>query len=175
MSKGDVEVIYILGNHDWYFRGAIEEGGIYFGKILICDSYVYNSISGEKIFITHGDCFDGFVRLNPIMYWIGDNAYELTIQLNKIYNWFRRIFGLQYWSLSAYLKSRVKNAVKFLTEYKKFSSIKTIQMGCQSIMIGHTHHPEIIMGEYYNTGDFCESCSYIIEKLDGKIELRFVK
>ena len=82
---------------------------------------------------------------------------------------------LDYWSFSAYMKSRVKSAIKFLSEYKKISESKIKEKNCDSIMIGHTHSPELNDGSYYNTGDFCESCSYIIEDLDGNMKLMFVK
>jgi UDP-2,3-diacylglucosamine pyrophosphatase LpxH len=173
-SRKGVKVVYIVGNHDFYIRSIIEDQNILFGDILICNEYIYKSISGELIFITHGDCFDGFVRVHPLLYWIGDKSYEFSIFINRIYNWLRNIFGYQYWSLSSYLKTKVKNIVKFLSEYKKMSQEKVKQMKCDSIMIGHTHSPEIILGEYYNTGDWVESCSYIIENLDGSMELKFV-
>ena len=102
-------------------------------------------------------------------------AYNLSIFINKYYNRLRKIFGFQYWSLSSYLKSKVKNVIKFITEYKMMSENKLKETGCDSIMIGHTHTPEIDLGSYYNTGDFCESCSYIIENLNGDIELKFSK
>lgn len=175
LSRKEVSVVYLLGNHDYYIRSVIEEGNIFFGNILICDEYIYETIKGEKIYLTHGDCFDGFVRISPWLYWLGDVAYELSITINKIYNYFRRLFKLEYWSFSAYMKTKVKNAIKFLTEYKKLSELKIQEKGCDSIMIGHTHNPEIIEGKYYNTGDFCESCSYIIEDFDGNIKLMFVK
>ena len=69
------------------------------------------------------------------------------------------------------MKSRVKNAVAFLAEYKKTARRTIEDKGCDSIMIGHTHNPEIILGEYYNTGDFCETCSFLYEDLDGEIKL----
>lgn len=175
LSRKEVSVVYLLGNHDYYIRSVIEEGNIFFGNILICDEYIYETVKGEKIYLTHGDCFDGFVRISPWLYWLGDVAYELSITINKIYNYFRRLFKLEYWSFSAYMKTKVKNAIKFLTEYKKLSELKIQEKGCDSIMIGHTHNPEIIEGKYYNTGDFCESCSYIIEDFDGNIKLMFVK
>jgi hypothetical protein len=175
LSRKGVQVIYLPGNHDFYIRSIIEDGNINFGDILICDEYVYKNIKGESIYITHGDCFDGFVRMHPFLYWLGDTSYEVSISINKVYNWFRNKFGYQYWSFSAYLKSRVKNVIKFLSEYRKISGEKVKEMNCDSIMIGHTHSPEIIQGEYYNTGDWVESCSYIIEDLDGNMELRFVK
>ena len=174
-SRKGVKVVYIVGNHDFYVRSVIEDQNIHFGDVLICNEYIYENLNKELIYITHGDCFDGFVRMHPMIYWLGDKSYEFSIFINKIYNYFRRIFGLEYWSLSAYLKSKVKNVIKFLSEYKKMSAIKVREMNCHSILIGHTHSPEITQGEYYNTGDWVESCSYIIEKLDGTMELKFVK
>ena len=73
------------------------------------------------------------------------------------------------------MKTKVKNAIKFLSEYKRISQKTIEEKGCDSIMIGHTHNPEIEEGKYYNTGDFCESCSYIIEEMTGKIKLLYVK
>ena len=84
----------------------------------------------------------------------------------------RRFFGLEYWSLSAYLKSKVKNAISFVNDFKILSIKKLEEVGCDSIMIGHIHTPAI-ESRYYNTGDFCESCSYLIETLDGDIELLY--
>jgi UDP-2,3-diacylglucosamine pyrophosphatase LpxH len=175
LSRKNVEVIYIVGNHDFYVRSVLEDGNINFGDIIICDEYIHTTIKGEIIYLTHGDCFDGFVRISPWLYWLGDVSYELSIFINKIYNWFRKLFKLEYWSFSAYMKTRVKSAISFLTQYKKISQSVVEEKGCDSIMIGHTHSPELIDGKYYNTGDFCESCSYIIEESDGNIKLLFVK
>lgn len=175
LSRKEVKIVYLVGNHDYYIRSVIEEGNILFGNILICDEYIHTTLKGEIIYLTHGDCFDGFVRISPWLYWLGDVAYELSITINKIYNWFRKLMKLEYWSFSAYMKTKVKDAIKFLTEYKKLSSLKVQEKGCDSIMIGHTHNPEIIQGEYYNTGDFCESCSFIIEDLEGNLKLMFMK
>lgn len=174
-SRKGVNVTYIVGNHDFYVRSLIEDGNIEIGDILVCDEYIYTAVSGERIYITHGDCFDGFVRMHPFLYWLGDTAYELSIKINGVYNFFRSKFGYSYWSLSAYLKNGVKNVIKFLSEYKRMSGEKVIEKGCDSIMIGHTHAPEMILGTYYNTGDFCESCSYIVEKEDGVMDLRYIK
>lgn len=173
-SRKGVNIVYLIGNHDFYIRNLIEEGDIKIGEILICDEYIYDSVSGEKILITHGDCFDGFVRVNPLLYWLGDKSYELSIKINKVYNFFRKIFGLSYWSLSAYLKTKVKNVIKFLSEYHKMAERKVSEKNCDSILMGHTHSPEIIPRKHYNTGDFVESNSYIIETLEGKIELKFI-
>lgn len=180
-DRKGINVVYILGNHDHYLRTLIENStleeakSIKLGNIIICDDYIYKTISNEKIYMTHGDCFDGFIRVHPFLYWLGDTAYEFSIKINKIYNFLRKIFGLEYWSLSAYLKIHVKSILSFLSEYKKISQEKLKNEKCDSLMMGHIHSPLIEDGKYYNTGDWVESCSYIIEDLEGKIELKYVK
>ena len=171
-SRKGVKVTYILGNHDFYLRGLIKEENMNIGDITLCDEMYYETLKGEKIYICHGDQFDGFIRLHPFLYILGDWAYELSFKINKFYNVIRRFFGLEYWSLSAYLKSKVKNAISFVNDFKILSIKKLEEVGCDSIMIGHIHTPAI-ESRYYNTGDFCESCSYLIETLDGDIELLY--
>lgn len=174
LSRHNINVVYLIGNHDFYVRDLIKEGNINLGNILICDEFIYTTIKNEKILLIHGDRFDGFVATHKILYLIGDLGYELSMKINWVYNKIRKLFGLNYWSFSAYIKKKVKNIIKFLTEYKKASMQLVKEKNCVSIMIGHTHSPEIILGEYYNTGDFVESCSYIIEDLEGNLELKFI-
>jgi UDP-2,3-diacylglucosamine pyrophosphatase LpxH len=98
----------------------------------------------------------------------------MSFKINKTYNWFRKVFGLDYWSLSQYLKSKVKNAITFINDFKILSLKKLDEVNCDSIMIGHIHTPAVEkIGDktYYNTGDFCESCSFLYEDLNGDILL----
>lgn len=176
-SRKGVKVNYILGNHDHYLRGLIKESNLNIGDIEISDTMFYMTGKGESIYICHGDQFDGFVRLHPFLYMIGDWAYEFSFKINNVYNFFRKLFGLQYWSLSKYLKSHVKDAISFINDFKKLAMIQIQDVDCDAIMIGHIHTAEISEIEdkkYYNTGDFCESCSYIIEDLEGNIILRYI-
>jgi UDP-2,3-diacylglucosamine pyrophosphatase LpxH len=177
MSRKNVSVKYIIGNHDYYLRDLIEEENINLGNILICDEVIYETIKGEKIFICHGDQFDGFVRIHPFIYYLGDIAYEFSYTVNRIYNKVRYVLGLNYWSLSKYLKNKVKNAVSYLNDFKFLAIQKIQQSECDSIMIGHIHHPcieKIGNKNYYNTGDFCESCSFLYEDYEGNIKLTMV-
>ena len=176
-SRKGVKVNYILGNHDHYLRGLIKESNLNIGDIEISDEMFYITTKGESIYICHGDQFDGFIRLHPFLYMIGDFAYELSFKINTIYNKIRKIFGLDYWSLSKFLKSTVKDAVSFINDFQRLSVMKLEEIGCDSIMIGHIHTPAIEKlkeKNYYNTGDFCESCSYIIEDLEGNIILNYI-
>ena len=177
MSRKGVKVNYILGNHDHYLRELIKEGNISLGDIEISDELYYSTSTGETIYICHGDQFDGFVRLHPFLYMLGDWAYEFSFKINTIYNKIRKVLGLEYWSLSKFLKSKVKDAVSFINDFKYLSMKKIEDNNCDSIMIGHIHTPAIedINGKrYYNTGDFCESCSYLVENMNGEIELRII-
>ena len=176
-SRKGVKVNYILGNHDHYLRGLIKESNLNIGDIEISDEMFHITTKGESIYICHGDQFDGFIRLHPFLYMIGDFAYELSFKINTIYNKIRKIFGLEYWSLSKFLKSTVKDAVSFINDFQRLSIMKLEEIGCDSIMIGHIHTPAIEkLGEktYYNTGDMVESCSYIIEDLEGNIILNYI-
>ena len=177
MSRKGIKVKYIIGNHDYYLRGLVKENNINIGDIELCDYTYYQTHKGEMIYICHGDQFDGFVRLHPFLYMLGDWAYELSFKINTVYNKIRKIFGLEYWSLSKFLKGRVKDAISFINDFKTLAFLKIDQMECDSIMIGHIHTPAIEKIEnknYYNTGDFCESCSYMIETIDGDIELHYI-
>jgi UDP-2,3-diacylglucosamine pyrophosphatase LpxH len=175
-SRKGLKVIYIIGNHDFYLRDLIEDENISLGDILICDEYYYTTLKNEKIYMCHGDQFDGFIRMHPFLYVLGDFAYELSFKINNIYNKLRKIFGFEYWSLSKFLKRKVKNAVSFVNDFKILSIKKLEEVNCDSIMIGHIHTPSIEQiqnKKYYNTGDFCESCSFLIEDLQGNINLLF--
>jgi len=177
LSRKGVNVTYIIGNHDFYLRSLIEEQNMTIGDIELCDDMIYITSRGEKIYICHGDQFDGFIRVHRFIYVFGDWAYEMSFKINKIYNFFRKLFNMEYWSLSAYLKHKVKNVISFINDFKILSEKKAIEMNCESIMIGHIHTPaidKINSITYYNTGDFCESCSYLIENIDGKIELLYI-
>lgn len=177
LSRKGTKVIYILGNHDFYLRSLLDEHQeVNVGDIVMCDEYYHTTLTGEKIYICHGDQFDGFIRMHPFLYRLGDSAYELSFKINKVYNFFRKIFGFQAWSLSAYLKSKVKNAISFINDFKFLAYKKIEETQTDSIMIGHIHTPAIEQIQnktYYNTGDFCESCSYLIETLEGKIQLHY--
>lgn len=176
LSRKGVAIVYILGNHDFYLRGLIEEGDINIGDILLCDDHQHTTQAGERIYICHGDQFDGFIRLHPFLYILGDWAYEMSFKINKWYNKLRTLLGLEYWSLSQYLKSKVKNAISFINDFKYLSIKKLEETECDSIMIGHIHTPAVeTIGnkKYYNTGDMVESLSYIIEDMDGNIKLLY--
>jgi len=170
--KGKVKIVYCIGNHEYYLRGLIEEQNISIGDIEMCNEYIYKTLKGESIYMCHGDAFDGFVRLHPLLYLIGDLAYEFSFKISSVYNKIRHLFGFNNWSLSQFLKNNVKNAISYINDFKYICIKKLEDVNCDSVMIGHIHSAVIEKIEnhtYYNTGDFCESCEFLIENLDGEI------
>jgi len=177
MSRRNINIHYLIGNHDYYLRGLISEQNIDIGNIKLCDEMIYKTLKGESIYICHGDQFDGFIRVHKFLYLLGDMAYELSYKINTIYNYIRRLFNMEYWSLSSYLKSKVKNVISFINDFKILAIKKANEEKCDSIMMGHIHTPAIEKIDninYYNSGDFCESCSFLVETLEGNIELHYV-
>ena len=143
LARAGICIRLFAGNHDYYLRGLIEEQDINIGNIQLCDSYIYESVSGKRIYILHGDQFDGFIRLHPILYLLGDKAYNFSIFINKFYNIIRKRFGFQYWSLSSYLKSKVKSAISFINDFKRLAIVEIKERNCDGILMGHIHSPSI--------------------------------
>jgi UDP-2,3-diacylglucosamine pyrophosphatase LpxH len=124
--------------------------------------------------VTHGDYFDGVIQCAKWLAYLGDNAYELTLRLNRHLNRLRSRMGLPYWSLSAYLKHRVKKALNYVTQFEVAVAAEARQRGHQGVVCGHIHRAEMrdINGiQYCNDGDWVESRTALVENLDGRLEL----
>jgi UDP-2,3-diacylglucosamine pyrophosphatase LpxH len=105
---------------------------------------------------------------------VGDIGYQFLLQLNRPVHWVRNRLGLAPWSLSAYVKSRVKNAVNFIGDFEEAIGRYAADHGAQAVLCGHIHTPAIRqIGEisYYNSGDWVESCTALIEDGTGRITM----
>lgn len=175
MARKNVSTTYVLGNHDEALRSFIEDDmNFSFGDIKVCNEIVYKSVSGKNVLIVHGDCFDGAIRSMGWVYFLGDRAYEFLLFINTIYNWWRRRFGMGYWSLSAYLKSKVKSAIQVASNFDELVTRKCIIDSCDIAIYGHSHTPgfkTIKTKKILNIGDHCENCTCIVETVDGKFQL----
>jgi UDP-2,3-diacylglucosamine pyrophosphatase LpxH len=126
------------------------------------------------LLVIHGDQFDVITRYHRWLAFLGDSAYEFTLTLNRWLNHWRARYGYGYWSLSAYLKHKVKTAVSFISDFEEAIAHECVKRGLHGVVCGHIHHAEIRkVGEvdYLNCGDWVESCTALIEHWDGTIEL----
>jgi UDP-2,3-diacylglucosamine pyrophosphatase LpxH len=162
-SKNDIKVIYIPGNHDDFLR---EYGEFSFGNVEVHNEYIYNDT-----FITHGDLYDGVVKLK----WLGilgSVGYDLAISIDRKL----KKLGMKR-SLSKFLKSKVKEAVKFMTQFEVELTRQAKKHKCNTVICGHIHHPEDRIIEnirYLNCGDWIENNSFIIYN-NGQYEVQLYK
>jgi len=170
-ARKGTRTIYISGNHDELLRGFIP---ITFGDIELVNEVIHETVGGKKFLVIHGDDFDGILNYAKWISKLGDIAYNALLSVNRHYNNIRRKLGFEYWSLSAYLKNKVKNAVQFINNYSIAVVDECKRRGMDGIICGHIHNAEIsIINDivYCNDGDFCESCTALVEEFDGTLKI----
>jgi len=172
-AKRGTKVVYVAGNHDEFLRPMIPYG-FSFGLIEIRNQTEHIGADGKHYLITHGDLFDGITRLAPWLAFLGDKLYDLVLEWNSRFNWIRHKLGFGYWSLSKYLKHKVKKASDFMFQFETNIARYCKKRGFDGVICGHIHHAEIkeINGIIYmNDGDWVESCTALVEHYDGRWEI----
>jgi UDP-2,3-diacylglucosamine pyrophosphatase LpxH len=172
-ARKGTRVVYVPGNHDEFARDYLDNS---FGQIEVVGEAVHETADGKRLLVIHGDEFDCVVRYARWLAFVGDRAYSLAITVNHWFNWARRHLGYPYWSLSAFLKYRVKNAVKYIDDFERSLAAAARKRQADGVICGHIHHAEVnhVDGVLYgNCGDWVESCSALVEHADGRIEVVF--
>ncbi len=170
-AKHDTKVIYIPGNHDEVLRDFV---GMEFGNVSIQKDAIHVTAAGKRLLVLHGDEFDSVVQVSRWLAMLGNRVYDWLLYLNRWVNVFRRKLGFPYWSLAAYLKHKVKNAVQFISDFEQAVARETERRGVDGVVCGHIHHAEITTHNdilYCNDGDWVESCTALVERHDGTLEL----
>ncbi|GFE78362.1 UDP-2,3-diacylglucosamine hydrolase [Steroidobacter agaridevorans] len=170
-AKAGTRVIYIPGNHDSVFR---EYCGMVFGNVEIHREFVHENADGRKFLVLHGDEFDSVIKASPLLEALGNRAYAFILKLNRYVNFFRRAFGAPYWSIAAFLKHKVKNAVKYIANFERALADEAKRRNLDGIVCGHIHRAEITEIDgitYCNDGDWVESCTVLTEDDDGHMSL----
>ncbi len=171
MAHRGTRVVLIAGNHDEMLRPY---AGMNFGGVQVALDAIHLTADGRRLLVTHGDEFDAVVLYARWLAFLGDKAYALLLRANVMFNAVRRRFKLPYWSLSAYLKKRVKNAVQFICAYEEAVAAAARERQVDGVVCGHIHSAEIRqIGDitYYNDGDWVESCTALVEEPDGAMRL----
>jgi UDP-2,3-diacylglucosamine pyrophosphatase LpxH len=171
MARKGVKVIYVPGNHDEMARDYC---GVHFGGVIIARDAIHETADGRRFLVTHGDEFDGVVQHAKWLAFLGDWSYRTVLMLNTWFNLIRRRLGFGYWSLSAFLKVKVKNALQFIENFETAVAEEARRRGVDGVICGHIHKAEMreIQGvTYINDGDWVESCTALVEHLDGRLEI----
>ena len=171
MARKGTRVIYIPGNHDDRVRDFC---GVHFGGVIVARDAIFETAAGRRYLVTHGDEFDGVIHHAKWLAFLGDWAYRALLSLNTTWNLVRRRMGFGYWSLSAFVKVKVKNALQFIENFEAAVADEARRRGVDGVICGHIHKAErrMIGGvEYINDGDWVESCTALVEHFDGRLEL----
>lgn len=169
-GRKGTRLVYIPGNHDEFVRRFLGS----FGSVTIQKSAIHVTALGRRILVIHGHELDAVVQHLGWLAHLGDLGYKLLLEINVILNFLRRLFGRRYWSLSAYVKREVKNVVGFIGKFESEVARYARRYSVDAVMCGHIHTAAVREIEgitYYNTGDWIESCTAIVEHHDGRMEL----
>jgi UDP-2,3-diacylglucosamine pyrophosphatase LpxH len=170
-ARKGCKITYVPGNHDSFVR---EYDGLKLGGIVIRKQAIHTTVDGRRLLVLHGDEFDGVVASARWLSELGSVAYEFVLRLNHVFNFVRRKLGYDYWSLSAWLKHQVKNAVNHIDRFERVLADEACRNKCDGVVCGHIHRAAIReLGQitYYNTGDWVESCTALVEHFDGSMEI----
>ena len=145
-ARAGTEVTYIPGNHDEMFRAWVDppcRAGWRLPAIRLAGEAVHVTAAGKRLLVIHGDEFDSVVRYAKFLALLGDWAYTAALVLNRWFNAVRRRLGYPYWSLSAWLKRQVKEAVKAIDRFESALAAEARRRGFDGVVCGHIHHAEM--------------------------------
>ncbi len=164
-------VTYIPGNHDEVAR---DFPGLQLGGITIQKKAIHTTADGRRFLVVHGDKFEGVVRHAHWLEFLGGWAYVGILKIDRWFNRIRRLFNLPYWSLSTYLKHSTQRARQFINDFEEALAHEAEEEELDGVICGHIHHPRmrtVDEVQYINTGDWVESCTALVEHIDGRLEL----
>lgn len=171
LSKRGVPVYYITGNHDEFLR---RYANTHFDNIHLVNKAVHTTVDDRQFLVIHGDQFEGVTHCGIFLKMVGDYGYNFLMALNRLFNRFRQRYGYGYWSFSGFLKKHISRAQTYIADYEKAVAYGAKKQGYDGVVCGHIHHAakKIIHDvHYFNTGDWVESCTAIVETHDGEMNL----
>ena len=171
LSRAGTRIVFIPGNHDNGLRAYCDTS---FGNIEVRLNAIHETAQGKRYLVTHGDEYDIVTMHAEWLSVLGDRSYSALLALNRPLNWVRRRLGMDYWSVSAYLKHRVKQCVSRASRFEDSLVTAAKAHDATGVICGHIHHAasrEVGDVHYVNTGDWVESCTAAVETHAGALEI----
>lgn len=170
-ARSGTKVIFIPGNHDSLLRDYM---GMIFNGVHIQNEALHLTADGRRLLVSHGDELDGPVAAKRWLRLFGTLNYSLLLCLNRYVNGLRGLFGLPYWSLSRYVKSRVKNAMEYVARFEQAAIDRARSAQVDGMLCGHIHVANMKRIDgilYVNAGDWVENCTAVTEDRFGSLRL----
>lgn len=169
-ARKGTNVYYVTGNHDEFLRPFLPlmmGDRLHFGN-----EFDYVALDNRRYYVTHGDFFDSITMTKRWLAVLGDYGYDVLLHLNGVINFVRNTLGIQrYWSLSKYAKDNVKKSLSFINDFEGILSEHALRKDYDGIICGHIHKAQIKTIDsclYLNCGDWVESCTVIVETVEGE-------
>jgi UDP-2,3-diacylglucosamine pyrophosphatase LpxH len=175
LIRRETEIFWVAGNHDEFIREFIDDFRLFnFGHIHLGNEFIHET-NDKKFLVVHGDMFDLVTSYAKWLCWLGDIGYDILLYMNRFINGFRRIFKMPHWSLSKAIKYNVKKAVNYVSDFERVMIRYARDRDCAGCICGHIHTAANTTLEdgfiYLNSGDWMESCTAILEDMDGNFKL----
>ena len=172
-SQEGTRIVYIPGNHDDDMRALI---GSRFGNVEVLGRCIHTTSSGRRLLVLHGDEFDAMITHGCLLSsLVGAAAYRGLLCLNRFVHWLHEVSGRPYWSLAQHVKTRIGRAQRYIATFRQASLQAAEAAGVDGIVCGHIHKAELVEHDnglvYCNDGDWVESCTALVERPDGTLEL----
>jgi len=170
-SQEGTRVVYIPGNHDDDMRALI---GTRIGNVEVLGRTIHTTAAGKRLLVLHGDEFDAVIKHGFLSAIVGSVAYRSLLSLNRFVHWLHELSGRPYWSLAQHVKTKIGSAQRYIATFRQASLQAAAAAGVDGIVCGHIHKAELVERDgliYCNDGDWVESCTAMIERLDGTLEL----
>lgn len=174
LTRKGTQVHYVLGNHDEFLKRFVDGGMARYGNLSIMEQTVYQALDGRRFLVIHGDEFDRVVRFHWLLSHLGDRLYSLVLRANRLLNAARRGLGRDYWSLSTYIKTKVRQAIGALYSFEEIITRECRERRLDGVICGHVHAAALKDAggvAYLNCGDWVDSCTALVEHLGGRFEL----
>jgi UDP-2,3-diacylglucosamine pyrophosphatase LpxH len=172
LARHGVEIFYIPGNHDEALSDYLDSS---FGNVRVEKDHVHVAADGKRYALLHGDQYDQVTTCAHWLSVLGDASYNLLVDLNRTLSWARRKLRLAgHWSLADYAKRNIQGAASFISGFELALARHGKALQVDGVICGHIHTPVIKRLDgvlYLNCGDWVDSCTGIVEHLDGRMEL----
>jgi UDP-2,3-diacylglucosamine pyrophosphatase LpxH len=168
-SQEGTRIVYIPGNHDDDMRALI---GVRFDNVEVRSRCIHTTSAGRRLLVLHGDEFDAVIKHGLVS--AGGFAYRTLLALNRLTHWLNERLGRPYWSLAQHVKTKLGKAQRYVATFRQTSLHAARAAAVDGIVCGHIHVAEVAERDgllYCNDGDWVESCTALVERASGELEL----